>query len=552
MLFSGLDETIVTPYAQLLSSLRSIRNNYFVVANLSPKKFYFQTLYFTLFNNPKEETKQRLALETLEEIEFCLDKVESMQTHPSAAQMAAHKFSQILNREMSQNPDLKNNGGGSITGYLKTFLGLTAAPQLTDDTSSNRNAKNKATNIFTRLISRENSSERAMNDEAVVNDVERLRLTRKLNMNIFLAQLIESTNDTWGVDLFEVDALSNHRPLTHVALHLFKQRNILKQFQIRELTFFKFISAIEAKYRNNPYHNNIHATDVLQASHHMLNFSVFKNVFTELEVFAALFAAAVHDVDHPGVTNQYLINTNSDLAILYNDESVLENHHVTLAFQTLSTEGCDVLSTLNRKQHQMFRKMVISVVLATDMSKHIQHIGHLKTMVEIRRLSSSASSIIDPENAEDKLQILQSLVHCSDLSNPLKPLNLYLQWTDRIMEEFFRQGDLEKSLNLEVSPLCDRENSNICKSQMGFIDYVVHPLWEIWSRLTQPDCQPIMDILESNRVWIASQVLTEDDKHDGDDDGDDDKDDDDGDDDVIRDDSNGSDDVKNAKRKDGS
>lgn len=32
-------------------------------------------------------------------------------------------------------------------------------------------------------------------------------------------------------------------------------------------------------------------------------------VFTDLEIMAALFASAIHDVDHPGVTNQFLINT---------------------------------------------------------------------------------------------------------------------------------------------------------------------------------------------------------------------------------------------------
>ena len=39
------------------------------------------------------------------------------------------------------------------------------------------------------------------------------------------------------------------------------------------------------------------------------------------------------------------------------------------------------------------------------------------------------------------LQVLQNMIHCSDLSNPTKPLNLYVQWVDRLMEEFWKQGD---------------------------------------------------------------------------------------------------------------
>ena len=57
------------------------------------------------------------------------------------------------------------------------------------------------------------------------------------------------------------------------------------------------------------------------------------------QIMAALVAAAVHDVDHPGVTNLFLIAIRHDLAIMYNDSSVLENHHVATAFRTLQVLG---------------------------------------------------------------------------------------------------------------------------------------------------------------------------------------------------------------------
>ena len=58
------------------------------------------------------------------------------------------------------------------------------------------------------------------------------------------------------------------------------------------------------------------------------------------------------------------------------------------------------------------------------------------------------------------------MVHCSDLSNPTKPLEIYRRWVDRIMEEFFRQGDREREETLEISPMCDRYNATIEKSQV--------------------------------------------------------------------------------------
>ena len=65
-----------------------------------------------------------------------------------------------------------------------------------------------------------------------------------------------------------------------------------------------------------------------------------------MEIFAAIFSAAIHDVDHPGLTNQYLINTGSELALMYNDESVLENHHLAIAFKLLQNETHDIFFNL--------------------------------------------------------------------------------------------------------------------------------------------------------------------------------------------------------------
>lgn len=59
------------------------------------------------------------------------------------------------------------------------------------------------------------------------------------------------------------------------------------------------------------------------------------------------------------------------------------------------------------------------------------------------------------------------MVHCADLSNPTKPLELYRQWTDRIMVEFFTQGDREREKGMEISPMCDKHNASVEKNQVG-------------------------------------------------------------------------------------
>ena len=53
------------------------------------------------------------------------------------------------------------------------------------------------------------------------------------------------------------------------------------------------------------------------------------------------------------------------------------------------------------------------------------------------------------------------MLHCADLSNPTKPLDIYRQWTARIMDEFFKQGDREREQGLDLSPMCDRLTATV-------------------------------------------------------------------------------------------
>ena len=119
-------------------------------------------------------------------------------------------------------------------------------------------------------------------------------------------------------------------------------------------------------------------------------------------------ASSMHDVDHPGTTNQYLVATSSELALMYNDESVLENHHLAVAFKLLQLPECDILAGLSAKQRTSFRKMVIDMVLATDMSKHMSLLADLKTMVETKKVAGSGVLLLD--NYSDRIQVLLFLL----------------------------------------------------------------------------------------------------------------------------------------------
>ncbi|CAG7731332.1 unnamed protein product, partial [Allacma fusca] len=89
-----------------------------------------------------------------------------------------------------------------------------------------------------------------------------------------------------------------------------KERDLMKTFKIPPKTLVTFLMTLEDHYvADVPYHNSIHAADVAQSTHVLLNSPALESVFTNLEILAAIFAAAIHDVDHPGLTNQFLVNS---------------------------------------------------------------------------------------------------------------------------------------------------------------------------------------------------------------------------------------------------
>ncbi|XP_069483424.1 3',5'-cyclic-AMP phosphodiesterase 4D isoform X2 [Ambystoma mexicanum] len=494
------DDMIVTPFAQVLASLRTVRNNFAALTNLQDRAPNKRS---PMCNQPSinkaaipEEAYQKLASETLEELDWCLDQLETLQTRHSVSEMASNKFKRMLNRELTHLSEMSRSGN-QVSEYISnTFLDKQHEVEMPTQAQKEKEKKK-------RPMSQISGVKKLMHSSSLTNS-SIPRFGVKTEQEDTLAKELEDVN-RWGLNTFKVAEFSGNRPLTVVMHTIFQERDLLKTFKIPVDTLVTYLMTLEDHYHADvAYHNNIHAADVAQSTHVLLSTPALEAVFTDLEILAAIFASAIHDVDHPGVSNQFLINTNSELALMYNDSSVLENHHLAVGFKLLQEENCDIFQNLTKKQRQSLRKMVIDIVLATDMSKHMNLLADLKTMVETKKVTSSGVLLLD--NYSDRIQVLQNMVHCADLSNPTKPLQLYRQWTDRIMEEFFRQGDRERERGMEISPMCDKHNASVEKSQVGFIDYIVHPLWETWADLVHPDAQDILDTLEDNREWYQSTI----------------------------------------------
>lgn len=492
------EDMIVTPFAQVLASLRTVRGNVAALTHMqdrSNKRPSGTNPQSACKTNQTDESCQKLAVETLEELDWCLDQLETLQTRHSVSEMASNKFKRMLNRELTQLSETSRSGNQVSEFIASAILQKQHDVEMLSAACKEEKKRRPMSQI---------SGVRKLSPSPILPPTCIPRFGVNTQHESLLAKGLEDM-DRWGIDIFKIAEYSGNRPLTVIMYTVFQERDLLKTFKIPSDTFLTFLMTLEDHYHADvAYHNNIHAADVVQSTHVLLSTPALEDVFTDLEIMAALFASAIHDVDHPGVSNQFLINTNSELALMYNDASVLENHHLAVGFKLLQEENCDIFCNLSKTQKQSLRQLTIDMVLATDMSKHMNFLADLKTMVETKKVTSLGVLLLD--NYSDRIQVLQNMVHCADLSNPTKPLELYRLWTDRIMVELFSQGDHERDKGIEISPMCDKHTASVEKTQVGFIDYIVHPLWETWADLVHPDAQDILDTLEDNREWYQSMI----------------------------------------------
>lgn len=304
---------------------------------------------------------------------------------------------------------------------------------------------------------------------------------------------------TWSYDSFQLNELTSNNPLSFFMQYVFQAYSLEEKLDIDAVKWKAFFYEIQELYhKDNHYHNAIHGSDVAQAVFYVLE-KGGGNLICQLDLLettSALIAAAVHDVDHPGVNNFYLVNTKSPMALLYNDKSVLENYHIACAFNVMRDEKYDFLSSITQDSQNHARKIMVQSVLGTDNATHFDHLNHFKA----RRGSDN----FEPAG-KDKLDLLTLILHSADLSNPTRPLEYSKKWTMRVLDEFFLQGDKERELGLPISNLCDRYSINVAKSQIGFFDFFVKPFF---AELTQafPGMGFVIGNVELNSEYWKTQT----------------------------------------------
>lgn len=304
-------------------------------------------------------------------------------------------------------------------------------------------------------------------------DVDGFGSTQKPSKKLFVSDIdnfLPAFGKDWNFDVhFIIDSVGHSIPI--VAKFLFSKWTLNEIFKISDAVSFKYFETLEKLYKSNPYHNAGHASDVLHNLIYFIMESFLQDKISSLDLLSTIIAALGHDVSHPGVTNRFLINNKEDLALQYNDISVLENMHCSTIFNVMKISGCNILDTLERNDWFNLRSLVVCMVLGTDMAKHFEILAQFRARV-------LGLKDLELSNFEDKKLVLTYAIKCADLGHSAKVTELHVKWSYLLSQELFAQGDLEKERFQTVSMYCDRENTDIDKSQAGFLKNICVPLYE--------------------------------------------------------------------------
>ncbi|MEW5312657.1 MAG: hypothetical protein WDW38_004274 [Sanguina aurantia] len=294
--------------------------------------------------------------------------------------------------------------------------------------------------------------------------------------------------DEWRFDAFELSDATQGHPLSALSFWLLQRSSIISTFELDPARLARFLRRVEDGYPDNPYHNRTHAADVLQGMHCLLTRGGLHRRLGEdpLAMFAGYLAAVLHDHEHKGLNNDFLVRVGDELAVTYNDVSPMENHHAASAFKLMRHKDYSFMRRMPQDKWVRLRRLLIEMVLATDMKQHFNILSKFQAKMQ---------------DDADKSLILQVGLKCADVGHLAAPWDVHRRWVSGLEEEFFRQGDREKKLQMLVSPLMDRSKDGISKSQNGFFDIVALPLFYSWASVFQ-DALPLVRAVEENcNIW---------------------------------------------------
>lgn len=153
---------------------------------------------------------------------------------------------------------------------------------------------------------------------SVAPAVQKEVVTFNVNLEYGLNELVAVLNQlgkNWNFDMFFVTEITKGKAINIIGRYCLSKFDLHSKFNIPEDTASRFFTALESRYKANPYHNSTHGADVLSSTFFLYNRSFLIGHMTDVEILGAIVATLGHDVGHSALNNRFLMNNRDPLAI---------------------------------------------------------------------------------------------------------------------------------------------------------------------------------------------------------------------------------------------
>ena len=263
---------------------------------------------------------------------------------------------------------------------------------------------------------------------------------------------------------------------------------IFYQFNLDKMKLQSFLDLVHKNYFPNlPFHNFRHCFNVVHTIFVIGERNKGLEEYIGYQDYLFLLLAALgHDICHPGIDNSYLIRTKHDLALQYNDESVLENHHASVTLMLIRFSGI-----LGEVDFPYLKEIVTSTILSTDISQQ----------KEVCSTFERAKANYNKSKKSSRLSFMNYFIHCADLSYHSLDFSQSSLFSLKLIQEFNQQESLEELLHTSTSNSLKLGNdlSKIKKHQVSLIANTVLPLWSTLS-LFISGCEDYEQSIKDNKL----------------------------------------------------
>lgn len=309
----------------------------------------------------------------------------------------------------------------------------------------------------------------------------------------------ESTFGNWHVDILGYQNKELVEEITSAIYRL----GLCQKFNLDQSKVHPFVEAIRRRYLDNPYHNWFHGAHVFQQAYaFLLNTSAADGLHYH-DILALMIASLCHDVGHTGRTNDFECKSLSPLSLRYNDTSVLENYHAALTFEVLFSEGTNILSAVAPPKVKEIRRIIITLILATDMKNHASVVTAMNSLI------LDDETIQTVRNQGPMRQTLTTFIlHACDIGAQTAPVPIAMKWAELVLKEFREQNEDEVKQNLPLTPHMQNldDPSVEARVQIGFIDYIVEPTWKLMASFFPEMHSSLLENIAANRAAYEEKL----------------------------------------------